>query len=109
MEASLTITTPETDPTHPVVGRHFVGVCPSCAGTHLYWCDSHDPRRGFRMIRIDLPGERSDGSGGCDCRSCVSEKAIGQTHHVVHPRRKGRATTPFRTIRTRDLVVPRAA
>lgn len=107
-EALMAVIRPESDSNHPIVGKHFVGVCTCAEGSHVFWCDSYELGRGFWMTRcnsIEAPSEDSDG----ECRRCVPETAIGKTFHIVHatPRRAPQRT-PFRTVHWEEFAIPRA-
>lgn len=68
------IKTPQTHPTHEVVGEFFVG------WPHAWYCDSYDPQIGFWMTFV---GNVKDGHEARE-RTNVSERAIDRTLHTVH-------------------------
>lgn len=68
------IITPETHPTHPVVGHYFGGY--EDGDTQIYFCDSYDPRIGFWLTNVKNPKDRKN----------VSERAIGRNFHEAYDR-----------------------
>lgn len=70
------IITPQTNPHHTVVGKHFAGHSFQHNSTQIYFCDSYDPRQGFWLTNVADSTDRKN----------VSERAIGRTFHLAEDR-----------------------